>query len=394
MSHTLPGRRALASIILSVAEGEAARLRGPGGVPLRTVADDAAETVTLDEAGLGIDSLEQLGVRVAIEDMFGALPVTDAGADPGTAGAWADMILAMWREQTANPSLTVATSGTTGTPRPCEHRVADLMDEAGAFAAMLRDHRRVVAYVPARHIYGLVWTALLPERLGVPVIRPAAGRIADVQPGDLIVAVPPVWQALARRADRMPAEIAGVNAGAPIDDATADRLAANGIARLLDIYGTSETGGVGIRTLPAPDYQLLPRWRFADDRAQDVLLPASGGGTVVLPDRIERTGTARGFRLAGRRDGAVQVGGTNVLPDDVAAVLRTHDAVADAAVRLGDTGRLKAFLVPQAGAETDDLIERVAQFVAGRLRAHARPAAYRIGAALPLGAMGKTGNWE
>jgi acyl-coenzyme A synthetase/AMP-(fatty) acid ligase len=98
----------------------------------------------------------------------------------------------------------------------------------------------------------------------------------------------------------------------------------------------------------------MPHWTFGapgPDGAQTVL--HRSGRAVTLMDAVAREGDRR-FTLAGRRDGAVQIGGHNVHPARIAERLRTHPLVADAVVRpmRPDEGtRLKAFIVLAEGVE-------------------------------------------
>jgi len=80
----------------------------------------------------------------------------------------------------------------------------------------------------------------------------------------------------------------------------------------------------------------------------------------------------------------------------VRVVLLQHPDVADAAVRLmtvPENARLKAFVVPQAGANTADLSQRLDTWLATRLSAAERPRAWALGADLPRNAQGKLVDW-
>jgi acyl-coenzyme A synthetase/AMP-(fatty) acid ligase len=103
------------------------------------------------------------------------------------------------------------------------------------------------------------------------------------------------------------------------------------------------------------------------------------------------------MRPAGRTENAVQVGGVNVFPERVAAVLTEHPAVAQAAVRLmrPDEGRrLKAFVVPQeAGTDPDALVGRLWPWLEERLSAPERPKSIVVGGELPAGVFGKAADW-
>lgn len=392
MTGELPGRGALSSIILGLIEAEVSRQRGVGGLPLAGAQETLAVEMTLDEAGFGIDSLEQMGVRASIEEMFGSIVTTgrnDREALPNTAGTWADMVLRSWQDNTA--ALNVMTSGTTGAPKSCRHLVSDLMEEARYFAEIIGTRKRVVAFVPPQHIYGLIWTAILPELLEAIVIRAHANDLVDLLAGDLVVGVPHQWHALARRPS-FPKDIIGVNAGGPLALDDANALSTSGLTRMLDVYGTSETGGIAFREAACPVYTLIPRWTFGEDGLGVSQLISIDGKMIPLPDRIVRIGDS--FRLDGRHDGVVQVGGLNVSPNQIAQILVEHDGVAEAAVRLGGNGRLKAFLVPCNGRAADGLVEAVSQYAARQLPAHARPVSYRTGMTLPQGALGKALDWQ
>ena len=101
--------------------------------------------------------------------------------------------------------------------------------------------------------------------------------------------------------------------------------------------------------------------------------------------------------MVGRRDGAVQVGGTNVHLAQVRAALLRHPAVADAAVRPmrpEEGSRLKAYVVPHADAPPEDALRRaLTEHVTARLSPPERPRAFTFGPALPRDEIGKAADW-
>ena len=111
-------------------------------------------------------------------------------------------------------------------------------------------------------------------------------------------------------------------------------------------------------------------------------------------DAIARYTGGIAVREAPCPDDAVQVGGTDIFPAAVATLLRAHARVAEASVRLGSNGRLTALPVPKDAACADTLIETVADYLADRLPAAARPAAYTIGTVIPLGPLGTALDWQ
>jgi 4-coumarate--CoA ligase len=259
---------------------------------------------------------------------------------------------------------------------------------------MLSSVKRVIALVPAHHIYGLIWTALVPANLGVPVIAASASTIPRLEDGDLIVAVPDQWRAILRSRRRWPPHVRGVSAGAPLDDTLAADLLAAGLQTIYDVYGASETGGIAIREAPHASYVLLPRWRFASPIEAEVsVIVNRDGREIPLPDRLEIEADHR-FTVLGRRDGAVQVGGVNIWPEQVATVLRTCPGVEDVGVRLNDHHRLKAFVVPAALEDETELLGRLRQHALRLPRAEERPTSYSFGTALPRNKLGKACDWS
>lgn len=348
------------------------------------------EAMAIGEEGLGLDSLEQLGSLGALAERFDLDDSLLEQAPPATVGAWIDWIMA--GQAAGDGHMTVRTSGSTGAPRPCVHATADLLDEAAYLATRFGDRRRVVALVGAEHLYGIIWTAMLPGLLGIPVVTRTLGAPLDLIAGDLIVAVPEQWQAALRLTRRFPADVVGVSSAGALAPAVGDAARAAGLSRLVEVYGASETSAIGIREAPAVDYDLLPRWRLVPCGAEGWGLSDAKGAAAAVPDHIERTGD-RAVRLLGRRDGAVQVAGHNVWPTRVADALRSVDGVAEAAVRPNASGRLKAFVVPLDGHDPAELAVRLEQVAAQRLSVHERPKSFRFGTALPRNAMGKLEDW-
>jgi 4-coumarate--CoA ligase (photoactive yellow protein activation family) len=385
--HRVP-RSAVHRIVCAVVAAEFRRQRGTDH-PDAAKGDWPASTPISDN-GLELDSMEQLGALGALAEAFDLDDSLLSNDPPQTVGAWVDW--AMHAHAEGNGQMTVATSGSTGIPRPCVHDIADLMDEAAFLATQFSGRRRVVAMVPAHHLYGMIWTALLPDALGVPVVVRTIGAPLGLTAGDLVIGVPEQWQALVRIVRRFPADIIGVSSAGSVNDCVAAGLLAAGLTRLVDIYGSSETGGIAMRDAPADGYDLLPRWRLSEHGKEDWRLVDRHGRFCDLPDYVERIGEST-LRPVGRRDGAVQVGGRNVWPERVANTLRTVDGVADVAVRLHAQGRLKAFVVPDPDRDPAQLLALIEQVMVARLADHERPKSFRLGLALPRNSMGKLEDW-
>ena len=377
MSNFVPlPRRAVVRIVLDMLAEELGRSRGSSAAVLGGRAGWGEET-RLDGAGLDLDSLERMDASSALSEFF---HLHEYGAEDyllalPTVGEWCDLV-----EQSLPHTgglLTFRTSGSTGEPKRCTHRIADLRAEAADWARRLVPSASIVALVPSHHIYGAIFTALLPEALGEDCAIVA--KLRDAPPGALAVGTPTHWAHLARATLAFPDGLTGVTSTAPMPQHLAQRLRAQRLERLVEIYGSSETGGVAWRDHEGAAFTLLDRW--------------TREAASALPDRV-RWLDERRFVLDGRRDGAVQIGGVNVFPARVRDALLQHAGVADAAVRLeAETGRLKAFVVPVADVEADRLLPELDRWCGTRLSSAERPRRLAAGGTLPRNAMGKLTDW-
>jgi len=352
---------------------------------------------------LGADSLELLGMGTALAE---ALHLDRAEVDTGLLArpCLDDWVAAAGAGLRAGGlPLTFRTSGSSGSPKRCTHALATLWQETAELARLLPGRRRILSLVPSHHIYGFLFTVLLPRALGIAEVldrRSAtpATVLREAGPGDLIVAHPGWWEQAARLEPRFGEDVIGTSSTAPCPDPLARALADAGL-RLLQVYGSSETAGVGWRFEAGAGFTLLPYWSRTDGERELVrTLPDGATAPYELQDRLEWE-DGRRFQPLGRIDGAVQVGGVNVFPSYVAEVLCMHPRVAEASVRLmrPDEGRrLKAFVVPAEGADPercDALREELLAWCAERLSTAERPAALSFGERLPRQASGKPADW-
>ncbi|HYD99063.1 MAG TPA: 4-coumarate--CoA ligase [Alphaproteobacteria bacterium] len=391
-------RAALDRFVGDLLRSELGRLR-PGSPP---PAAPWAPAFRLDGAegpagALGADSLELMELASALNE---SLHMHRSGIEDyllvrRAYGEWLDIAgHALGRFDAA---VTFRTSGSTGAPKPCAHRLDALEEEAAALAAIFAGADRILAAVPGHHIYGFLFTILLPRRLGVAVVdirdRSPAAVAGLARPGDLIVGHPEFWRALARAVPTLAPGVVGATSTAPCPAETVAALRAAGLSRLVEVYGSSETAGIGWRDDAAAPYRLFGHWRRGSGGLERDLAEAA----APEPDDLDWQDD-RHFRVGGRHDRAVQVGGLNVWPQRVRAVLLEHPGVADAAVRLmrpEEGRRLKAFIVPRdPDADIAALDASLRAWIDGRLAVAERPRALSFGPALPRGAMGKAADWD
>jgi 4-coumarate--CoA ligase (photoactive yellow protein activation family) len=392
----------LARFVSDLVAGELKLLRSGGGhvPPLPW-----SSNMPVGEDGLGLDSLERMEVASALSE---ALHLHESGVEDlllarRTFGEWVDIAsrgLAHFDSQ-----LSFRTSGSSGEPKGCRHAFADLAQEVDHLFNLFRGVKRIVSAVPAHHIYGFLFTVLLPEKMGgleVIDVRlvPPRTLTRQLRAGDLVISHPTHWSLVARHGGSLPSGVTGVSSTAPCPAELAAELCRpeGGLKRLVQVYGSSETAGVGWRDSPDAPFQLMPHWSRAPGGQLELRRRSDNGATctAMTQDVIDWL-DERHFHVAGRLDAAVQVGGTNVFPKRISTLLSTHPQVRDAAVRLmtaAEGDRLKAFVVPEAGADTEELRKELDHWANKHLSAPERPKSYTFGSQLPVNENGKCRDWS
>ena len=352
--------------------------------------------LSVDEDGLGFDSLARLGLVEAVNRFYGlsATGIEDYLLVHRKLAEWVTLIGEHFQRVGESACLTFGSSGSTGVQGFHAHAARHLQSEvsahlAGAFAGA-GIPGRVLVSVPAHHIYGFLWGVMIPAALGCPAIDLPAGLpgplLREAAPGDLIISTPFGLEQLAKTAQTLPANVAAVSSGGPTTARTWEAGAALGLSRMIEVYGASETGGLGWRDDPQ-----VPFHRVADIDGQGEALTRAGA-PLAVQDILDWQGAQR-FFVAGRKDKVVQIAGTNVSLDLVRRTLLEEDSVADAAIRL-DGERLKAFIVPRQPDAPTRPLEASLRTRLGALPPVARPDRFTFGPTLPRSASGKLQDWD
>lgn len=358
-----------------------------------------SDDTRLDEDGIGFDSLALLEAAQRANEFFHLheVGIEDYLLVRRTLGDWLDII---GQSLSVNASrLTFRTSGSTGEPKRCTHRLLDLCEEVDQHAEELcrRGARRIVSLVPAHHIYGFLFTALLPKRSGLAIADARDGLLAvrrHLAPGDVVIATPFLWSLVARGDDRFPEKLIAVTSTAPMPANLRDRLSALGIDACLEIYGSTETAAIGTRWQSHDPFRLMPYWRRESTGLSRRSADMNSDDVVIPPDELAWHGTHHVLPVR-RSDGAVQIGGVNVHPERISAVIGSHPGVAVCHVGCDREGtgaamRLVALVVPRRGV-AEDLQVSLEQYAAAQLSPPERPVVYRIVGELPRNALGKIG---
>lgn len=372
---------------------------------LRAQKIDVAETALnadthIDESGLDLDSLQRLDLASAVNQFFQLYEtgIEDYLMTQPSLQGWADVVAHALREGTSG--VTFLSSGSQGAPKPCGHLTVDLHAELDALRSTLGPPSRIVSLVPSHHIYGFLFTVLAPARWHIPVVdarplSPGALR-STLSEGDMIVAVPTLWRYLVRSLGPLPPGVSGLSATAPLPDALWASLDGLGLQRLVEIYGATETGGIGWRDQSGEGFRLIETVvarGFAE--GAPVLRRARDGAPLEIMDNLEWLAHHR-FRPVGRKDKAIQIGGHNVFPQRIAAALAGHSAVQECVVRPDDQApepRLKAFIVPEDKITEDEAREALSEWCRRNLKPAERPVTFTFGETLPMSPLGKPADW-
>ncbi|MBC7173495.1 MAG: AMP-binding protein, partial [Polyangiaceae bacterium] len=239
------------------------------------------------------------------------------------------------------------TSGTTGAPVAHAKTGAQLVLEARMQAARLAlcEGDRVLATVPAHHLYGFLFGVLVPLSGGAafgaatPVSPAAVAAERAALGANVLVSVPAHLRAIAALA---PAELRAAFRVVISSGAALDREGARVVAEALgvaaeEVLGSTETGGIATRKYPNDAYRPLPGVHVKSkggvlEVASPYVCMPDGEAAVATSDRIHLANDGSFIHL-GRTDDVVKVGGKRVALGEVEARLRAIQGVRDAVVR-------------------------------------------------------------
>lgn len=386
----------LAPAIASLIAEELAELRGIRLLDLEP--NSWSGDTVIGGRELPADSIELISLATSCSERFG-LQETGAGdyllryrriAD------WAALAIDGMQD---SGSVSFRTSGTTGQARTISHCVADLEMEIESLGRLLADARRIVSLAPAHHIYGFLFTVLLPAHLQIAVER--SGTITGLPPhslksGDWLVGFPLRWRQLGRLDRRIPAGVSAVTSTSPCPPELILKMQSLGLESMLSIYGATETAGVGYRWGAEGPYTLFDYWRREGELLRR-LRTEDDESVLIEPEDVLAFEDQRRFRPVGRKDCVVQVAGRNVRPAHVAERLATHPLVENCSVQLDESGeepRLSASIVLAAGADAPDAEAALRSWAQDALTSAERPGRWHFSAEVPMTVTGKPRGWS
>ncbi|HOX43769.1 MAG TPA: AMP-binding protein [Myxococcota bacterium] len=301
--------------------------------------------------------------------------------------------------------LSLFTGGSTGRPRLWPKSPRALLGEAAALVRRFGfgPADLVLATVSPLHIYGLLFSVLAPLLSGARVLRPTAFLPAEIErllgePGpSLLVGAPAHYRALQAARPRGPRLRLAFSSGGMLDPADGDHFSRASGVSVVEVYGSTETGGVATRDRLRGEQDWTPaegvRLGFADERlAVDSPflspgLPRQADGLFLTGDRAAPAPGGR-FALLGRVDGIVKVAGKRVDLAEVEQKLGALPGVREAAVLAAEAtgGREHEILALYAGTAEP---EAVRAMLAQRVEPQALPRRILRVDAIPLTPSGK-----
>ena len=396
----------LQSFVMDLVLAELSSLRQGMQVPIYNPSN-----MTLDESGLNADSLEIMALSIALSR---SIHLENSETDDNLFNkAWlADWIAISLKSLThSSAQISFKSSGSVGLKKYHTHSLALLKQEAEFLGQLFKGRKRIVRAVPSHHIYGFIFTVLLPRYLGdstevIDMHGLSFNKIQTLlQPGDLMIAYPEFWQFCDESNMHFASDIIGINSSGPCPAQVGVNLLDKGLSGFYEIYGASETAGIGWKNHPLSSYALFPFWHKTESATEINRKLVDGDfKTYPLQDHLEWISPTQ-FSLKGRKDEMVQVGGINVSLHLVREKLMKHPLIKEVAVRMmrpEEGARLKAFIVLKEDAESDvepnDLtVQRIyvdiEHFINQNLSTAERPKSITYGRKLPLNKMGKSSDW-
>jgi len=303
------------------------------------------------------------------------------------------------------PFLSLFTGGSTGRPKIWQKTIRNLFSEAfylsEKFGFSLDD--RIVATVPPYHIYGILFSVLVPLVSSASVMADTPTFPHEIinaivrQKATVLVSVPIHYKTLA--GSTMPnhsLRMAFSSAGA-LDKTDGKNFTGQTGTGITEIYGSTETGGIAYRCR-AMDDAALTVFETVDVEIIDEQIHVRSD--YISPnvsrdeDGFSRTGDRGGkfdpdrFILYGRSDGIVKIGGKRVDLEEIREKILSIPEVADALILSapGSKGREHEIAAVLEGKISP---KQVRKQLSKKLEPYAQPRNIKVVDRIPRNHMGK-----
>ncbi len=295
---------------------------------LATLADGPSLLIPDDLSVNTVAELQrQTGFTRIITRPPAPLPTTVAVIDPQHLDAEAEALAPDEAPNADRTWVVLGTGGSTGAPRLWSKTPRNLLGEVDYLVNRygIGSSDRILASVPALHVYGLLYSLLVPLAASARVVAQTPSfpeaikeQMAATSP-TIFVSVPVHYQALRENPPEKGALRLAFSSAGPLAEADGTAFSRATGVDLVEIYGSAETGGIAARSRSKGDVGFTPyhciQWRVAGERL-DVRsaflsreLPVRSSGWFTLPDRVKTHGSDS-FLVVGGADTIVEADGS------------------------------------------------------------------------------------
>jgi acyl-coenzyme A synthetase/AMP-(fatty) acid ligase len=297
------------------------------------------------------------------------------------------------------------TGGTTGRPKIWTKTVRNIFGEAFFLSEKFRIDKNdcIMATVPPYHIYGFLFSVLIPFVSSSKVTPDICSFPQEIRKSlkkkstTILVSIPMHYRIL--KGGEIPGDSLrmGFSSAGKLDDTDADYFYQKTGAELVEIYGSTETGGIAGRCRARGETNLeafeIIEWKIVDERlyvrspfiSPDIAVDSDGfyqtGDRVLMQDE-------KCFSLLGRADGIVKVGGKRVDLEYVRDAILQYPGVTDAiAFAIPDTRGRESRICAVVQGITDK--EQLITGISKQIEQYAVPRHIKIVEKIPVSSSGK-----
>ncbi len=240
------------------------------------------------------------------------------------------------------------TSGSTKQPQAFRKTARQLFGEALALSRLLElsPEHTALATTASHHLYGLLFGVLAPMCSGARLVTSAANEPEAFHPGNVavlaqrhvathLVSVPAHLRALLEAPIELPSISTIISSAAPLDPVVARELEDKFGAEVIDVLGSTETGGIATRRAAhTRAWSPIPGVRVRLDDDERLLIQSP---FLTSPDSEERSderarlGEDGTFEYLGRADDVVKVAGKRISLGEIEERVRAIPEVTDCA---------------------------------------------------------------
>lgn len=314
-------------------------------------------------------------------------------------------------------TLTFFTSGSSGTPKPVVKQLRQLFNEVATLErtfAHVIEESQVLATVTHQHIYGLLFTVLWPLSAGrvihtglIEYPEQLTHRLAHAKSNKYLLVASP---AHLQRLDNLKglsqygtALTAVFSSGGPLPEQVPADFSKHQIAVPIEVYGSTETGGIAWRQRDANNDYFTPlsgvEVTLTDEQTLRVRSPylPDVNQAFLTEDKVQLESDGR-FQLLGRTDRVVKIAEKRVSLTEIERFMRSHDWIDQVAACVVEGERnaigLVLVLSPEGNTTLNDygrfsVRQSLRHYLQQRFDKVVTPKRFRYVATLPINGAGK-----